>query len=73
MEGRLRLGDLKVNGKILMQKLWIREERAGLVGTENNKKGRRMRMVYDGKKDILQDQKQEGLEQDEHCWSLVGK
>jgi len=69
----LRLGDLKVNGKILMQKLWIREERAGLVGTENNKKGRRMRMVYDGKKDILQDQKQEGLEQDEHCWSLVGK
>jgi len=73
VEGRLRLGDLKVNGKILMQKLWIREERAGLVGTENNKKGRRMRMVYDGKKDILQDQKQEGLEQDEHCWSLVGK
>lgn len=69
----MRLGDLKVNGKILMQKLWIREERAGLVGTENNKKGRRMRMVYDGKKDILQDQKQEGLEQDEHCWSLVGK
>jgi len=73
VEGRLRLGDLKVNGKILMQKLWIREERAGLVGTESNKKGRRMRMVYDGKKDILQDQKQEGLEQDEHCWSLVGK
>ena len=62
-----------MNGKILMQKLWIREERAGLVGTESNKKGRRMRMVYDGKKDILQDQKQEGLEQDEHCWSLVGK
>ena len=45
----------------------------GLEETESSKKGRTMKKVCDEKKDILQDQKQGGLEQGEHCWSLVGK
>ena len=61
------LEDLKVNGKILMRRWWIREGTEDLAGTGSNRKGKRRRRVYDVKKDILQDQKQEELEQDEHC------
>lgn len=66
MGGRWRLADPKVNGKILMQRLWIKEGTKDQGETTSNTKEKRTMRVGDEKKDILQDQKPEGLEQDEH-------
>lgn len=60
-----------MNGKNLMQRLWIREGIEDQGETASNTKERRTRRVGDEKRDILQDQKPEGLEQDEHYQSLV--
>ena len=61
-----------MNGKTQMQKSLIGEGKGDLEGTTSSTKERRMTRVGDEKTNILQDQKQEGLEQDEHCQSWVG-
>ena len=54
------LGDLKVNGMILMQRWWRGVGIKDQGETESNMKGKMMKKVCAEKQDILQDQKQEG-------------